>query len=60
MVVVAFMNTKGPVVPFPMSYYICYNEIIATYEIRRHPTIFWKRGWEVKRFELVEIVERGS
>ena len=55
-VVVAFMNTEGPLVPFPISYYPCKEEVIATYEIRSLSTIIrkdliwssWKRG--VKKF----------
>ena len=56
MVVVAFMNTEGPLVQFPMSYYPCYKEFIATYEIRSLLTII-RKGGEVKRFE---VVERGG
>ena len=54
-VVVAFMNTEGSLVPFAMSYYPCQKEFIATYAIRSLTTIIRKRG--VNR---IEVVERGG
>jgi hypothetical protein len=41
-VVVAYMIKEGPLVPFPMSYYPCWKEFIATYEIRSLSTIIRK------------------